>query len=102
MLSFNFNQKKEIGVKEVRVGTKTIVEAVNYPVRLTYAGRLDKDSDGLIILTNDGELIQRMMKGSNGHEKEYLVTIDRPVTEEIVRKMAGGGIPVFRPGDASL
>lgn len=73
-----------------RYAEKTIVEAVNYPVRLTYAGRLDKASDGLIILTNDGELIQRMMKGANGHEKEYLVKVDRELTEEFLTKMAQG------------
>lgn len=69
---------------------KTIVEAVNYPIRLTYAGRLDKDSDGLMILTNDGELIQRMMKGANRHEKEYVVTVDKELTDDFLSGMAGG------------
>ncbi len=84
---------KPVGItctEKDRYAEKTIVEAVNYPVRLTYAGRLDKDSDGLIILTNDGELIQRMMKGANGHEKEYLVKVDRELTEEFLTKMAQG------------
>ena len=64
---------KPVGVtctENDRHAKKTIVEALNYPVRLTYAGRLDKDSEGLMIMTNDGELIQKMMKGSNYHEKE--------------------------------
>ena len=69
---------------------KTIVEAVKYPVRLTYAGRLDKDSDGLIILTNDGELIQRMMRGANRHEKEYVVRVDREYTDDFLVKMSQG------------
>ncbi len=69
---------------------KTIVEAVKYPVRLTYAGRLDRDSDGLLILTNDGELIQRMMRGENRHEKEYIVRVDRECTDEFLVKMSQG------------
>ena len=69
---------------------KTIVEAVKYPVRLTYAGRLDKDSDGLILLTNDGELIQRMMRGENRHEKEYVVKVDREITDAFLGKMSQG------------
>ena len=73
-----------------RHAEKTIVEAVRYPVRLTYAGRLDKDSDGLIILTNDGELIQRMMRGANHHEKEYVVKVDREFTDDFLVKMSQG------------
>lgn len=69
---------------------KTIVEAVNYPVRLTYAGRLDRESDGLMIMTNDGELIQRMMKGANRHEKEYIVKVDRELTAAFLSDMAKG------------
>lgn len=69
---------------------KTIVEAVKYPIRLTYAGRLDKDSDGLIILTNDGELIQRMMRGENRHEKEYIVKVDREYSDDFLVKMSQG------------
>lgn len=69
---------------------KTISEAVHFPVRVTYAGRLDKDSEGLLLLTNDGELIQKMMHGSAGHEKEYVVKLKQEVTEEFVRRMADG------------
>ncbi|MDE7207585.1 MAG: pseudouridine synthase, partial [Lachnospiraceae bacterium] len=69
---------------------KTIVEAVNYPVRLTYAGRLDKESEGLMIMTNDGELIQRMMKGANRHEKEYVVKVDREITDSFLEGMSNG------------
>lgn len=69
---------------------KTIVEAVKYPVRLTYAGRLDKESEGLIIMTNDGELIQRMMKGANRHEKEYVVKVDRELTDDFLSVMSKG------------
>lgn len=84
---------KPVGVtctEKDRHAEKTIVEAVRYPVRLTYAGRLDKDSDGLIILTNDGELIQRMMRGANHHEKEYVVKVDREFTDDFLVKMSQG------------
>ena len=52
---------------------KTVIQELQYPVRLTYAGRLDKDSEGLLLMTNDGSLIDAMMRGSHGHEKEYVV-----------------------------
>lgn len=69
---------------------KTITEALDYPKRLTYAGRLDKDSEGLIIMTDDGDLIQAMMKGSNMHEKEYVVTVDKKITPRFIKEMSGG------------
>lgn len=69
---------------------KTIREAVSYPVRVTYAGRLDKDSEGLLLLTNDGDLIQRMMKASQYHEKEYIVKVRRELSEAFIKKMSEG------------
>lgn len=84
---------KPVGVtctEKDRHAEKTIVEAVKYPVRLTYAGRLDKDSDGLIIMTNDGTLIQSMMRGANRHEKEYLVKVDREITDDFLIGMSKG------------
>ncbi len=68
----------------------TIIEALQYPVRLTYAGRLDRESDGLMIMTNDGELIQRMMKGANRHEKEYAVRVDKELTDSALEGMSRG------------
>ena len=59
------------------------MDMIRYPERLTYAGRLDKDSEGLILLTNDGDLINAMMRGANRHEKEYIVKTDREITPEI-------------------
>lgn len=73
-----------------RFAEKTIANQVKYPVRLTYAGRLDKDSEGLLLLTNDGDLIHAMMQGSAGHEKEYTVRVNREVTDEFVEKMQAG------------
>lgn len=67
-----------------------IEDVLNYPVRLTYAGRLDKDSEGLLIMTDDGDLINAMMRGANGHEKEYIVKIQNDVTKEFLKKMSQG------------
>ncbi len=69
---------------------RNIVDFVGYPIRVYPIGRLDKDSEGLILMTNDGSLVNRMMKASNYHEKEYLVTVSRPVTEEFLEKMSRG------------
>lgn len=69
---------------------KTVVQALKYPIRLTYAGRLDRDSEGLLLMTNDGGLIDAMMRGSNGHEKEYIVKSDRAWKEEALENMRQG------------
>lgn len=69
---------------------KKIMDMIRYPERLTYAGRLDKDSEGLILLTNDGDLINVMMRGANRHEKEYIVKTDREITPDFLEKMAKG------------
>ncbi len=70
--------------------SKTIRDVFSYPVRLTYAGRLDRDSEGLLLLTNDGQLIQNLMRGAFGHEKEYVVKVDREITDSFLQKMAKG------------
>lgn len=67
-----------------------ITDVIKYPVRVTYAGRLDKDSEGLLILTNDGDLIERMMKGANRHEKEYIVKVNKEITPVFIADMAKG------------
>ena len=84
---------KPVGVtctEKDRFAEKTIRDVVDYPVRVTYAGRLDKDSEGLLLLTNDGELINALMRASNYHEKEYLVRVNRPVTDAFLKKMSEG------------
>lgn len=69
---------------------RTIREAFHYPIRLTYAGRLDRDSEGLLLMTNDGALIDAMMRGANGHEKEYIVrTVKRLTDEDLIRMREG-------------
>lgn len=67
-----------------------IVELVDYPERIYPIGRLDKDSEGLIFLTNQGELVNQIMKSSNNYEKEYVVKVDKALTESFVRKMEAG------------
>ena len=63
-----------------------IIDYLNYPERITYAGRLDKESEGLIIMTNQGELVDNMMRARNEHEKEYIVWVDKPVTAEFLKR----------------
>ena len=71
-------------------GDKTIEEFLHYPKRVYSVGRLDKDSEGLLLMTNNGEILNKIMRAGNYHEKEYLVEVDRPVTETFVKKMAEG------------
>ena len=67
-----------------------IVDYINYPERIFPIGRLDKDSEGLILLTNHGDIVNRILRSENEHEKEYVVTVDRPVTSIFLEGMAGG------------
>lgn len=71
-----------------------VISYIDYPIRIYYIGRLDKDSEGLLLLTNQGELVNKMMRAGNCHEKEYLVTVDKPVTEDFIKKMSKG-VPVL-------
>jgi 23S rRNA pseudouridine2604 synthase len=69
---------------------KKINDIVKFNERVTYAGRLDKESEGLLLLSNDGELINAMMRGANRHEKEYMVKTDKAITAEFIDKMSSG------------
>ena len=71
-----------------------VVDYLNYPIRVFPVGRLDKDSEGLLLLTSDGEIVNRILRAAGGHEKEYEVTIDRLVTPEFLRRMTGG-VPIL-------
>ena len=71
-------------------GETNIVDLVNYPVRVYPIGRLDKDSEGLILMTNMGDIVNDILKSSNEHEKEYVVTINQQVTAEFLKKMRSG------------
>ncbi len=84
---------KPVGVvctERDKFADKKITDMVKFPVRVTYAGRLDKDSEGLLLLTNDGDLINAMMRGSRGHEKEYVVKVNKEITEDFLTKMESG------------
>lgn len=67
-----------------------IMDYIDYPVRVTYCGRLDKDSEGLLLLSNDGDFMQNLMRGANGHEREYLVRVNKPITDEFIHSMEEG------------
>lgn len=71
-----------------------IVDFIHYPVRIYPVGRLDKDSEGLILMTNDGELMDEILRARNGHEKEYEVQVNRPVSDRFLKEMAGG-VPIL-------
>lgn len=69
---------------------ENIVEFLNYPVRVYPVGRLDKDSEGLLLMTNQGELVNQILKGRYGHEKEYLVTVNKEITAAFLERMRKG------------
>ncbi|NNG41466.1 23S rRNA pseudouridine(2604) synthase RluF [Pseudoalteromonas sp. NEC-BIFX-2020_002] len=71
-----------------------IVKAVNYPDRIFPIGRLDRPSEGLIFLTNEGDIVNKILRAGNNHEKEYVVTVDKPLNRQFVSKMSGG-LPIL-------
>ncbi len=73
---------------------KNIVKFIGHPERLFPIGRLDKPSDGLIFLTNDGDIVNKILRAGNNHEKEYVVSVDKPITADFVQKMSSG-IPIL-------
>ena len=71
-----------------------IIDYINYPTRIFPIGRLDKPSEGLIFLTNDGDIVNKILRARNNHEKEYEVTVSKPITKEFIEAM-GNGVPVL-------
>ena len=69
---------------------QNIVDFLNYPKRIYPVGRLDKDSEGLLLMTNEGDIVNKILRGSNNHEKEYAVAVNKPVTEEFLKQMRAG------------
>lgn len=67
-----------------------IVDLVNHPLRVFNIGRLDKDSEGLILMTNDGDIVNEILRSENQHEKEYIVSVDKPITDDFLQKMSEG------------
>lgn len=74
-----------------------VIDYIQYPKRIYPVGRLDKDSEGLLLLTNNGEIVNKIMRAGNRHEKEYIVTVDRPISEPFLRGLAGG-VPLTELG----
>ena len=77
-----------------KVEKNNIVDFVNYPTRIYPIGRLDKMSEGLLLMTNDGEIVNNILRARHYHDKEYLVTMDKPITEEFITKMRSG-VPIL-------
>lgn len=88
---------KPIGIvctTDTKVEKDNIIDYINYPKRIFPIGRLDKPSEGLIFLTNDGDIVNKILRARNNHEKEYLVTVDKPITESFIEKMSSG-VPIL-------
>jgi 23S rRNA pseudouridine2604 synthase len=71
-----------------------IIDYLNFEERIFPIGRLDKPSDGLIFLTNDGDIVNKILRAGNQHEKEYVVTVNKPITDAFIQKM-GSGVPIL-------
>lgn len=67
-----------------------VVDFINHPLRIFHIGRLDKESEGLLLMTNDGDIVNKILRAENHHEKEYIVQVDKPITEQFIKKMAAG------------
>lgn len=92
-LAFN----KPVGIvctTDTRVEKNNIIDYINYPKRIFPIGRLDKPSEGLIFLTNDGDIVNKILRARNNHEKEYMVTVNKPITADFIDKMAAG-VPIL-------
>ena len=88
---------KPIGIvctTDTKVEKNNIIDFINYPKRIFPIGRLDKPSEGLIILTNDGDIVNKILRASNNHEKEYIVTVDKPISQTFLERMSSG-IPIL-------
>ncbi|MAO32400.1 MAG: 23S rRNA pseudouridine(2604) synthase RluF [Crocinitomicaceae bacterium] len=92
-LAFN----KPVGIvctTDTRFEKNNIIEYINYPERIFPIGRLDKPSEGLILLTNDGDIVNKILRSRNHHEKEYLVEVNKPIDEHFINKMSNG-VPIL-------
>ncbi len=89
-----FNKPKGITCTTERHIEKNIIDYINHPQRIFPIGRLDKDSEGLIFLTSDGNIVNKILRAGNNHEKEYIVTVNKPITNDFIQKMSEG-IPIL-------
>lgn len=88
---------KPVGIvctTDTRRERDNIIDYINHPKRIFPIGRLDKPSEGLILLTNDGDIVNKILRARNNHEKEYIVTVNRPITNEFIKRM-GAGVPIL-------
>lgn len=88
---------KPVGIvctTDTRVEKDNIIDYINYPTRIFPIGRLDKMSEGLIFLTNDGDIVNKILRARNNHEKEYLVNVNKPITSEFIEQMSNG-VPIL-------
>jgi 23S rRNA pseudouridine2604 synthase len=79
---------------DTRREKNNIIDYINYPTRIFPIGRLDKPSEGLIFLTNDGDIVNKILRARNKHEKEYIVKVDKPITAKFIQRM-GAGVPIL-------
>jgi len=79
---------------DTKVEKDNIIDYINYPSRIFPIGRLDKPSEGLIFLTNDGDIVNKILRARNNHEKEYMVTVNKPVTNDFIEQMSSG-VPIL-------
>jgi 23S rRNA pseudouridine2604 synthase len=90
-----FNKPKGIVcTTDTQVEKDNIIDFINYPKRIFPIGRLDKPSEGLIFLTNDGDIVNKILRAQNNHEKEYIVTVNKPITQAFLHKMSNG-VPIL-------
>ena len=97
MILLAFHKPRGIVCTAEKREKNNVVDYINYPKRIYPVGRLDKDSEGLLLMTNNGDIVNRIMRAGNVHEKEYLVTVNKPVTETFLRGLAGG-VPLVELG----
>jgi 23S rRNA pseudouridine2604 synthase len=79
---------------DTRVEKDNIIDYINYPRRIFPIGRLDKMSEGLILMTNDGDIVNKILRSRNNHEKEYIVTVNKPITNDFIEKIRNG-LPIL-------
>lgn len=94
MIYIAFNKPLGITCTTDRRDPSNIIDYINFSERIFPIGRLDKNSSGLILLTNNGDIVNKLLRSENGHEKEYVVTIDRPYDKDFIRNMSNG-VPVL-------
>ena len=90
MILIAFNKPVGVVCTAEKREKNNVIDYINYPKRIYPVGRLDKDSEGLLLLTNNGDIVNKMMRSGNMHEKEYIVTVNRPVTESFLHGLANG------------